>query len=228
MKVGDVMSRGVISVAPETSLQKAARLMLRYDLSGFPVLNHGKLVGIVTEGDFLRRAEIGTERRHGGLLDRLAGPGPMAADYVSAHGRSVGEVMTRNVITIGEDAPLEQAATQMQQHHVKRLPVVKNEAVIGIVSRTNLIHAYLVGCAKESAAPLDDVAIRARLHAELDSQPWAPHRSVHATVEHGVVDLHGLIRDERQRAALRVAAENIPGVKEVRDHLRLLDPGMIG
>lgn len=227
MKVGEVMSRGVISIAPETSLQQAARLMLRYDLSGFPVLDHGRLVGIVTEGDFLRRAEIGAERHHAGLLERIAGPGAMAEEYVAAHGRTVGEVMTREVITIGRDAPLAQAAALMQQHHIKRLPVVKGDAVIGVISRSNLVHAFLVGCATDAAAPLDDRAIRARLLAELDREPWVPHHAVHATVENGVVDLLGLIRDERQRVALRVAAENIPGVKEVRDHLRLLDPGMI-
>lgn len=227
MKVGDVMTRGVISLAPDTPLRKAAQLMLRYGLSGFPVQDCGKLVGIVTEGDFLRRVETGTERRRRSWGEVAAGIGQLAAEYTRARARTVKDIMTCGVVTIGEDAPLEEAAALMERHHIKRIPVVRNGGVIGVVSRVNLLHAFLLGSLQEAPSPVDDEAIRGRISAELDCQAWVPHRSVSFTVENGVVELHGLIHDERQRIALRVAVENAPGVKGVHDHLRLFEPGTV-
>jgi len=223
MIVADVMTRGVISLAPEDSVRKAAERMLRYDTSGFPVLDHGKLVGMITQGDFLRRAETGTERHRPRWSEFFADPGRLAGDYVHAHARTVAEVMTRDVITISEDASLDEAVELMERHRVKRLPVVKGGVMVGIISRVNLLHAFLVGSPKDQPAPLDDNAIHDRLMAELNSQPWLTHGSMQAMVKNGVVVLQGKIRDERQRAALRVAAENIPGVKQVIDDLCEID-----
>src|SRR5208282_4251086 len=124
MKVADTMTRGVISLAPEDSMHKAAKLMLQYEVSGFPVVDRGKLVGIITEGDFLRRVEIGTERRRARWIEVLAGPGRLAEEYAHAHGRKVGEVMTREVVTVAEEASLEEAVGLMESHRVKRLPVL--------------------------------------------------------------------------------------------------------
>jgi len=228
MKVAEVMTRGVISIAPADSMRKAAQLMLQYDMSGFPVMDHGKLVGIVTEGDFLCRAEIGTERHRTRWIELLVAPGQLAQEYAHAHGRKVEEAMTRNVVTVAEDASLEDVVRLMERHHIKRLPVVKGDAMVGIISRANLLHAFIVGSSKAATAPVSDAAIRNALAAVLDKEPWAPHDGVNAIVENGIVNFGGVIRDERQRLALRIAAENIPGVKEVRDHRLELDPGTVG
>lgn len=228
MKVAEVMTRGVISIAPTDSMKKAAHLMLQYDMSGFPVMDHGKLVGIVTEGDLLRRAEIGTEHRHRPRwIELLLAPGRLAEEYAHAHGRKVEEVMTRNVVTVAEDVPLEEVVRLMECHHIKRLPVVKGDAMVGIVSRADLVHAFIVGSSKTATAALSDTAICEQLMATLNREPWAPRGFVNVVVENGIVDFEGVIRDDRQRLALRIAAENIPGVKEVRDHRLRLDPSAL-
>ncbi len=227
MKVADVMTRGVISIAPGETMARAARLMLQYDVSGFPVIDNGKLVGIVTEGDFLRRAESGTERHRPRWIEFLSSPGRLAEEYAHAHGRKVAEVMTGDVVTIGEDADLEDAARLMESHHVKRLPVVTAGAVVGMLTRANLVRAFIVGLPKATAAPMNDSEIREQLVGEFDRQPWAPRGLITVTVENGIVGLEGVIRDERQRAALRIAAENIPGVKRVDDHLLTIDPAIL-
>lgn len=228
MKVGEVMTRGVISIAPTDSMKKAAQLMLQYDMSGFPVMDCGKLVGIVTEGDFLRRAEIGTERHRTRWIELLVAPGQLAEEYAHAHGRKVEEVMTRDVVTVADEASLEEAVRLLERYHIKRLPVVKGGAIVGIISRANLLHALIVGSPKAATASMSDAAIREALMATLDKEPWALHGLVNAIVENGIVDFGGVIHDERQRLALRIAAENIPGVKEVRDHRLELDPGTAG
>jgi CBS domain-containing protein len=223
MKVADMMTRGVISLAPEDSARKAAELMLRYDMSGFPVLDRGKLVGMITQGDFLRRAETGTERHRPRWREFFADPGQLAEEYTHSHARTVGELMTRDVVTVAEDASLDDAVELMERHRVKRLPVLDRAGMVGIISRVNLLRAFLVGAPKDAPGPVGDAAIRDRLTAEFERQPWIPHGSVQATVEKGVVVLQGTIRDERQRSALRVAAENIPGVKGVIDKLLEFD-----
>jgi len=153
MKVAEVMTRGVISIAPTDTVIKAAQLMLQYDLSGFPVMNRGKLVGIITEGDFLRRAEIGTERKpRARWITFLVAPGRVAEEYARAHRSRVEDVMTRNVVTVAENASLEEAVRLMERHHVKRLPVVKGDAVVGIISRANLVHAFIVAFSKTASA----------------------------------------------------------------------------
>ena len=223
MKVADVMSRGVLSVGPQDPVRKAAELMLRYGVTGFPVLDQGKLVGMVTQGDFLRRAETGTERRRSRLAEMFADSGRLADEYVRSHGRSVADVMTRDVITVPADAPLSDAVELMLRHHVKRLPVMGVNGVIGLISRVDLLHAFLVAAPKETPAPLDDAAIASQLTAEFDRQPWIAKGAIEPTVENGVVLLSGTVKDARQRAAVRVAAENVPGVKRVVDELREID-----
>ena len=228
MKVADVMISGVISLAPGDSMRKAAVLMLQYGVSGFPVLDRGKLVGIVTQGDFLRRIEIGTERHRTPRIKHPVTPGQLAEEYVHAHGRKIADVMTRDVVTITEDAPLEEAVHLMQTHHIKQIPVVGyDDSVIGLVCRPEVLHAFIVGSPKTPPAPLTDKAIRDALVAALHKAPWVSHDSVNVIVKDGRVDFMGVICDERQHVALRVAAENIPGVKEVQDRRLTLDPSAV-
>jgi CBS domain-containing protein len=222
MNVADVMTKGVISITPESSVTKAARMMLLYEISGLPVIDgSGKLVGIVTEGDFLRRAELGTERHRKRWVELLVDIGPLAEEYAHSHGRKVEEVMTRDVVTVTEDASLEEVARLMERHRIKRVPVLRNAQVIGIVSRANFLHALIVLSAKPAFAPASDGAIREQILAELEKQAWMPRAAVNVGVKDGIVDLNGVILDERQRAALCIATENVPGVKEIRDRLVL-------
>jgi len=228
MKAQDVMSRDVVTVPPDATILHAARLMLQRKFSGLPVVDaSGTLVGIVTEGDFLRRAETGTVRRRPRWIEFFVGPGPLAAEYAHANGRRVDEIMTRDVLTVAEDTPLQDVVGLMERHDVKRLPVVREHQIVGIVTRQNLVRA-LIG-RTSAAAPVEssDTAIRERLLAELKAQSWAP--TVDVSVEGGRVKLAGAIFDDRQRDAIRVAAENIPGVKSVEDQLAWIEPtsGMV-
>jgi CBS-domain-containing membrane protein len=225
MNVGDVMTTHVLSVPPDASVAVAAQLMLQKRISGLPVINdHGNLEGIVTEGDFLRRAETDTGRRRPKWIEFFMGPGRLADEYVRFSGRKVSNVMTHEVQTVPPDTPLEQVVRLMERHNIKRVPVVEKGKVIGIVTRANLLHA-VAGFGGEIApvAP-EDAAIRDRLLAVLKDQPWTPVTAIHVTVSNGVVQLSGVITDERQRQALRVAAENIPGVKGVEDTIAWVEP----
>jgi CBS domain-containing protein len=224
MQVKDVMTRNVISVEAGEPILKAARLMLQNRISGLPVIDAtGKLVGVVTEGDFLRRGEIGTQRHRPKWLEFLVGPGRIAAEYVRASGRRVDEVMTPDPLSITEDDSLEAVVEQMERYRVKRLPVIRRGRMVGIVSRANLMHA-LVSLARDDTqtAAGDDLAIRDRILASLGEQRWAPR--VNVVVKNGIAEFWGAIMDERERQALIVAAENISGVKEVHDHLVWVEP----
>jgi CBS domain-containing protein len=223
MKARDVMTSRVISIDTDAPIMRAVRLMLQNRISGLPVVGpNGELVGMVTEGDFIRRSEIGTQRRRGRWLEFLVGPGRLADEYVHARGRKVEEVMTREPITVTEDTPLDDVVRLMERHRVKRLPVVRQGELVGIVARANIMHA-LVSLAVETKAPAgDDAAIRAQILAECAKQSWAPMTNV--VVRNGVVELWGSITDERERAALKVASENVAGVKTVHDHLVWIEP----
>ncbi|MGP0092419.1 MAG: CBS domain-containing protein [Xanthobacteraceae bacterium] len=230
MNAADVMTQGVITVGSDSSVLEAVQLMLQHRISGLPVVDKkGELLGIVSEGDLLRRTETGTQRRRPRWLEFLIGPGKLANEYVHASGRKVNEVMTPSVTTAAEDTPLEQIVELMERHQIKRVPVMRGREVVGIVTRANLLRA-LAGLAREvPPSATNDAAIRERLLAELGKQPWAPIAQLNILVRNGVVQLWGTIFDERQREAIRVAAENILGVKAVEDHLVWVEPtsGMV-
>jgi len=229
MRVHEIMTCNVVTVEPEASIMRAVRLMLQNRISGLPVVDaKGQLIGIVTEGDFLRRGELGTERRRPRWIEFLVGPGRLANEYVQSRGRKVEELMTSELVTIAATAPIAEAVDLMERHRIKRLPVVEGGKLIGIVSRASLLHALAtVARAVKPAVPGNDVEIRERILAECAKQPWAPW--VNVVVREGVVNLFGTITDERERRAFIVAAENVPGVKAVYDHLAWVEPtsGMI-
>jgi CBS domain-containing protein len=230
MKAKDIMTSPVVSVEADVTVLQAVRIMLQRRISGLPVVDtEGHLVGIVTEGDFLRRAETGTQRRRAAWLEFLVGPGRLADEYVRSHGRKVSEVMTPDPVTISEHASLEEIVTLMEKRQIKRLPVVRGRYVVGIVSRANLLHALASVARETRPAEQSDEAIRALLIAELGKQAWAPVALINPVVRDGVVELWGTITDERERQALVVAAENVPGVRAVRDNLAWVDAtsGMI-
>jgi CBS domain-containing protein len=220
MKAEDVMTKGVISVTPDTPVIRAVHLMLQYDLSGFPVLDAGgRLVGIVTEADFLRRAETGTEWHRESWLELMMGASRLAEEYIRAHARRVELVMTREVATVSEDAPLGDVVGLMEARGINRVPVMRGDSVVGIVSRRDLLHALIVYSQQAAGVADDDAAIRARIENEPERQAWVPLGSVVITVTDGVVELCGSFIDEQQRQGLRVLVENVAGISAIRDKL---------
>ena len=183
MRAQDIMTQYVISVSPEDTIETAVQRMIDERISGLPVIDSsGRLVGMVTEGDFLRRAETETERRRPRWLEILLGPGKMAAEYVHTHGRKVSEIMTPDPLTVTEDTPLEELVGIMEKRQVKRLPVLRDGKVVGIVSRRNLVHALAALSPAAAPSSLDDQAIRDNVLRALESQKWAPAASINVIV----------------------------------------------
>jgi len=222
MRAHQIMTRSVITVTPETTIVDAANTMLQRHVSGLPVVKAGKLVGIVSEGDFIRRSEIGTERKRGRFLKFILGSGKEATDFVREHGRKVAEIMTKSPLTITEDTPLEQIVELMEKNDIKRLPVTRGDQVVGIVSRANLLQA-VASLARQVPDPTaDDDHIRNRIIDALEKNDWCPF-GLSVIVRDGIVHLSGVITEERSRQAAVVAAENVTGVKKVHDHLCWVD-----
>jgi CBS domain-containing protein len=223
MRAHQIMTRSVISVTPDTSIIEAAAIMLKRHVSGLPVVDAaGKLVGIVSEGDFIRRGEIGTQRKRGRWLKFILGPGKSASDFVHEHGRKVSEVMTTSPLTITEDAALAEIVDIMERNNVKRLPVMNGDRVVGIVSRANLLQAVASMARQVPDPTADDDHIRKRVIDALERNEWCPF-GLNVIVRDGIVHLSGVITDESARQAAVVAAENVDGVKKVHDHLCWVD-----
>ena len=223
MRAHQIMTKNVIAVTPHTSIQDAAKIMLQTHVSGLPVVDDaGRLVGIISESDFLRRGEIGTGRRRPAWLQFFVGPGSAAADFVHERGRKVEDVMTQDPVTVGEETPLEDLVRLMEKKDIKRLPVMRGKALAGIVTRSNLLQA-VASLAHEIPDPTaDDDHIRERIARVVNATDWRPI-GFEATVRNGVVHLHGIITTDQARKATIVAAENTAGVKEVHDHLCFVD-----
>lgn len=223
MRAYQIMTPRVTTVQTDTPIARAAELMLSKRVSGLPVVDAtGRLVGIVSEGDFLRRGEIGTRRRRSGLLAFFAGPGKLAAEFVREEGRTVKDVMTPEPVTISEEETVENIVQIMEQKGIKRLPVVRGDALIGIVTRANLLQA-VANLARDTPHPnAGDDEIRRTVLNTIENQPWSP-MGLNVVVRNGIVDLSGIITDDRQRDAAVVAASKIAGVKVVHDHLCWVD-----
>ena len=223
MRAHQIMTKDIITVGPDASIVDAAKLMLERHISGLPVLDKdGKLIGIISEGDFIRRSEIGTQRRRPRWLQFLVGPGREANEFVRQSGRKVEDIMTRNPVTVTEDTALEELVSAMEKHDVKRLPVMRGEQLVGIVTRANLLQA-VASLAKDVPDPTaDDDHIRERVTQAISRTDWGPI-GLQVTARNGVVHLHGIIVNDSARQAAIVAAENVAGVKEVHDHLCFVD-----
>jgi CBS domain-containing protein len=225
MIVADVMTPNVISVAPDDTVETAVKTMLERGISGLLVVDKGgDLAGVVTEGDLLRRDEIGTEVERPWWLRLLVSPSRQAADFVRANGRHVRDIMTADVVTVAQDANLEDVVATMEKHRVKRLPVTKDGRVVGIVSRSDLLRALIGRERDASQIAGDDRAIRTAVMESLQQKPWAPRTTLNVTVNKGVADIWGSITNENERAAIRVAVENTPGVNTIHDHLVFIEP----
>jgi CBS domain-containing protein len=226
MLAQDIMTRTVGTVRPDTKLGEVAGRMVADHVSGLPVVDDdGRLVGMITEGDLLRRYETGTEKQHSGWLDLLLGPGRLADDYVRSHSRTVRDVMTETVISVTEDTPLTDIVKLMERHHIKRVPVLRGEALVGLVGRADVVRVVAEKLnAPVPAGAVSDAAIETALVTELANAKWANSHNVSVDVHNGVVTLDGVIFNEAIRPALRVAAENTPGVRAVEDHMAWVEP----
>jgi len=224
MLVRDVMTYGAIGVPETATLAEAVAAMLRSHVSGVLVFDANRaLVGVLSEGDLLRRSEIGSERKRPRWLELMLSGGRLAGDYAHSHGRRVDEIMTRDVVTIGEDAELAEAVDLLAKSRIKRLPVLRGGAVVGILSRSDIVKGLLAALPR-AGERRPDGEITAAIEEELDKLGWAPRASVRVEVKDGVVTLDGAITDERLRSGLRVIAENAAGVVAVHDRMCWIEP----
>jgi CBS-domain-containing membrane protein len=225
MRVKDVMTTAIVSVSPDATIADAIRVMVKSHVSGLPVITAtGTLVGVLSEGDLLRRIEMGTlKKAH--WLESLFRPGHLAEVYKHTHGRKVEEVMSTDISSIDQNLPLESAVSLMEKRRIKRLPVMDGSKLVGIITRADFIRALasFVSEAYEENATSDQ-EIRDAILIEVRDQSWAPKATLDVQVRNGLVELHGAITDERLRDAIKVAAENVTGVREVHDHLIWIDP----
>lgn len=218
MLARDVMTTPVLAVRPETAVQDIAALLLECRISAVPVADdEGRVHGIVSEGDLMNRADAGTRHRRSWWLEMLNGPEEQSRQYLRTHGQRAEDVMTREVVAVTEDAPLPKVAALLEKHHVKRVPVLREGKLIGIVSRADLLHGFALSEPTWHMLQ-DDRRIRDALHKAL-KEAGLPMHQVNATVSDGAVQLWGWIDAEVQRQAARVAVESIPGVRSLEDNL---------
>jgi CBS domain-containing protein len=230
MLVMHAMTPNVISISPDATVTDAIKIILKNRISGLPVVDESEyLVGIVSEGDFLHRVELGTERKRSRWLSFLLGPSTLANEYVHSHSRKIKEIMTPDPVTVTESTSLDEVARLMERHQIKRLPVVRGKKVVGMITRKNLIQ--IMATRGHAIPPLtdDDQSIRSRILNEIAKQPWAVSSPlINLTVHNGIVELFGAVNDERTEKALIVLAENTKGVKAVKNGVVFLNPtGMV-
>lgn len=218
MRAHEIMSRHVITIGADASVSDAVRTMLSHHIGGLPVVDPaGKLAGIISEGDFIRRAELGTEKRRNRWLAVLVGAEQAAIDFARQHGRKVGRIMSPNPITIGEDTSLEQIVRLMESHNVKRFPVMRGEEIVGMVTRTDFLTA-LANVSLVAGYSEGDDQIRRSVIVAISHAPWRPC-GLNVRVRDGVVTLRGTVKSDNARRAVLVAAENVEGVKRLEDEL---------
>lgn len=225
MQAKDVMTRFVVSVEPDTPVTEIARKLIDRGISAVPVLDEtGKVVGIVSEGDLMRREEAGTERSSSWWLRMFELPENKAREFVKTHGLHARDVMTADVVTVSEDTSIILIADLLERHHIKRVPVVQDGNLVGIISRANLLFA-LAAADPYAATKVDDQTIRETLMSKL-KKAGVRTLYVNVLVSDGVVSLWGDVDSEDERRAAGVAAEGIPGVVEVQNRTKIMSETM--
>ena len=225
MKVAEAMVTSVHSVGPDASVREVATLMLERRISGLPVVDdQGRILGIVSEGDLIRRPEIETDHAPAGWLHVFLSDEERAREFVKSHGRKVRDVMTQPAICVAPDTPLAVVVRLMERHRVKRLPVVERGRLVGLMTRADLLRALV---ARQAQAPVaaSDQELRVRIDSMLRNEDWAASAVVYAEVENGVAQLWGTVESDAQLAALMLAVRELPGVKDVQAHLGRTLPG---
>ena len=221
MKASDVMVTNVITVGPETGVQDAARVLLASRISAVPVVEqNGELLGIVSEGDLMRRSETDTARHRSWWLELFASNETLAREFTKSHSRRVADVMTRNVIMAAPDASLGEIAALLEKNLIKRVPIVEDGKVVGIVSRANLLQAFASVPIKINAATrADDRSIRETLMARIRAQKWAEPWQLNVIVHDGTVELWGVVESTAEKTAIRVTVEQTEGVRAVKNNV---------
>jgi CBS domain-containing protein len=220
MKAADIMTTRVVTAPPEAAIGTIAALMCEHGISAVPIVDPlGRVVGMVSEGDLLRRDETGTARHRSWWLRTLADPDTLADEYAKTHGRTAADVMTRSVVSVTEDTPIADIVDLLERHRIKRVPVVRNGFLVGIVSRANLVRALAVTAPPSPEVAAEDGAIQAQLKDELARAGFASLGDLDIIVSEGTVHLWGTYASDSERNAIRIAAEGIPGVRAVADHL---------
>lgn len=224
MRARDVMTTTVHTVGPDTPVTEVAQLLLKHRISGAPVVDaEGRVLGVVSEGDLMRRPESGTIARRAWWLSLVASNDELARDYVKTHGTKAGDVMSQPVITVEADADLAAVAALLEKRRIKRLPVLQDGQLVGIVTRSNLLHGLI---ARRAGPPAEsDAAIREQIENELKGEAWADLGTTNVVVTDGVAHLWSMVGSESERHALVVAAERVPGVRRVEEHIAVLIPG---
>lgn len=220
MQARDIMTTDVIAVAPEATVAEIAATLVDNRISAVPVVDDQKrVVGIVSEGDLMRRSEIGTEPRHSWWLVAMTSTDQLAEEFAKTHGVKAAEIMTADVTTVTEDASIGWIAELLETRKIKRVPVVRDDRLVGIVSRANLVQALTTLKEKVIELPsADDRAIHDALEEATKKETWAATAQVNFVVADGVVHIWGMIASAEQKKALVVLAENISGVVSVEDH----------
>jgi CBS domain-containing protein len=222
MLARQVMTPNPIAVAATIAVEDVARILLERRISAVPVIDaESRVIGIVSEGDLMRRREAGTERRYSWWLELVSDPQTMARDFVKSTGHKVSDVMTKQVISVGEDTPLAAIAEILEKRHIKRVPVVKNGKLVGIVSRADLVRALLTGRAAAGASAASDSDIRDHFLARLGQEPWGPRSFVNIVVSEGQVELWGFAGSPDEARAIGLLAEDVPGVRGVVNNVRV-------
>lgn len=227
MKASDIMVTQVVTVAPDAPVREVAKLMVERRISGLPVVDGGgKVVGVVSEGDLIRRPELGTDEQPSAWLRIFLSADDRARDFVKTHGLRARDVMSGPAIAVSPEATLAEVVRLLERHHIKRLPVVDHGKLVGLLTRTDMLRALLARQAlPESGVPHSDGEIRTRVMAELEGANWGGSVIVNVQVVDGVAHLWGMVDSEDQRRALRLAVEAVPGVKSVEEHLARSMPG---
>ena len=221
MLASEIMTTDVATVGPDTPIAELVALLVARGISAVPVVSGGRLAGIVSEGDLLRRAELGTGRKRSRWLEIATAGDRLATEYVHEHGRKVADVMTPEVVTVQHDTPVSEIADLLERRRIKRVPVLRDGKLVGIVSRANLVQALaLHGDAQPAGAAPTDLEVRTAILEELGRHKWGGFPlNASVIVRAGTVHAFGVLRSEAERRAMLVAIENTPGVAEVQDHL---------
>jgi len=223
MLARDIMTTDVCTFAPETTVLEAARMLVDRRISGAPVIDAaGRVIGIVSEGDLIRRAELGTEKEWSGWREFLMAKRTLAHEFIKSHATRIGDIMTAPAWTVNEDTTLVELAELFEKKNIRRAPVVRDGKLVGIASRADMVRALLrCWAAAHPAAPVDDAAIRQSILDHAASERWSDTAMLNVEVKDGAVDLYGVADSEDVARALQVLAESMPGVKSVQNHLQM-------